>query len=125
MNNFIGIDLGTTNSVICSYNGKEARIWKSPEQNDVTPSAIYFDRRGRKQIGQSAYDVAPIYPSSCAMLFKRRMGEDTPIELSSANLTVTPEECSAGNIESIVRLPARGNQKFLRNKYCGYRSSGI
>ena len=95
MNNFIGIDLGTTNSVICSYNGKEARIWKSPEQNDVTPSAIYFDRRGRKQIGQSAYDVAPIYPSSCAMLFKRRMGEDTPIELSSANLTVTPEECSA------------------------------
>ena len=95
MNNFIGIDLGTTNSVICSYDGNETRIWKSPEQNDVTPSAIYFDKRGRKQIGQSAYDIAPIYPDSCARLFKRRIGEDTPIELPSVNLTVTPEECSA------------------------------
>jgi molecular chaperone DnaK len=45
MKNFVGIDLGTTNSVICSYDASETRIWKSPEQNDVTPSAIYIDRR--------------------------------------------------------------------------------
>ena len=37
---FIGIDLGTTNSAITSFDGKEVRIWKSPEQNDVTPSVI-------------------------------------------------------------------------------------
>ena len=52
MDNFVGIDLGTTNSAICSYDGSEPRIWKSPEQNDVTPSAIYFDRRGNKHVGQ-------------------------------------------------------------------------
>ena len=47
MGNFIGIDLGTTNSAICTYDGSsEPRIWKSKEQNDVTPSVIYFDRRG-------------------------------------------------------------------------------
>ena len=129
MSNFVGIDLGTTNSAICSYDSTEIRIWKTKhEQNDVTPSAIYFDRRGRKQIGQSAYDIAPIYPNSCAMSFKRRMGEDTRIELSSANLIVTPEECSVEILKelfsylpeeirkssetgTVVTVPAAFNQK--------------
>lgn len=39
---FIGIDLGTTNSAITSFDGKNTRVWKSPEQNDVTPSVIYI-----------------------------------------------------------------------------------
>ena len=95
MNNFVGIDLGTTNSAICSYNGSETRIWKSPEQNDVTPSAIYFDRRGNRHVGQRAYNMASRSPDNCATLFKRFMGTSTPIELSAVNKTMTPEECSA------------------------------
>lgn len=46
--NYIGIDLGTTNSVIATFDGKDTRVWKSKEQSDVTPSAIYVDRRGKK-----------------------------------------------------------------------------
>lgn len=95
MKNFVGIDLGTTNSSICSYDGSETRIWKSPEQNDVTPSAIYVDRRGNKHIGKRAYDSAPLYPDNTAWLFKRLMGTSTPVELSAVNITKTPEECSA------------------------------
>lgn len=95
MKNFVGIDLGTTNSAICSYDGSETRIWKSPEQNDVTPSAIYIDRRGNKYVGKRAYDSAPHSPDNSAMLFKRVMGTSTPINLSAVNLTKTPEECSA------------------------------
>lgn len=95
MNNFVGIDLGTTNSAICSYDGSEPRIWKSPEQNDVTPSAIHFDRRGNKYVGQRAYDASPRSPDNCATLFKRFMGTSTPIELTAINRTMTPEECSA------------------------------
>ncbi len=95
MNNFVGIDLGTTNSAICSYDGSEIRIWKSPEQNDVTPSAIYIDRRGNKYVGKRAYDSAPHSPDNSAMLFKRLMGTSTPVQLSAVNLTKTPEECSA------------------------------
>lgn len=95
MKNFVGIDLGTTNSTICSYDGSEIRIWKSPEQNDVTPSAIYIDRRGNKHVGKRAYDSAPHSPDNSAMLFKRLMGTSTPIKLSAVNLTKTPEECSA------------------------------
>ena len=95
MKNYVGIDLGTTNSAICSYNGSEPRIWKSREQNDVTPSAIYFDRRGNKHVGQTAYNIDPHSPDNCALLFKRYMGTSTPIKLSAVNRTMTPEECSA------------------------------
>lgn len=95
MKYFVGIDLGTTNSAICSYDGTDTRIWKSPEQNDVTPSVIYIDRRGNKYIGKRAYDAAPHSPNNSAMLFKRLIGTSTPIELSALNITKTPEECSA------------------------------
>jgi molecular chaperone DnaK len=95
MKNFVGIDLGTTNSAICSYDGLDTRIWKSPEQNDVTPSAILIDRRGNKYLGMRAYNNAPWQHDNAAMLFKRIMGTSTPIHLSAVNKTMSPEECSA------------------------------
>lgn len=95
MKNYIGIDLGTTNSVICSYDGVNVRIWKSPEQNDVTPSAIYVDRRGNRYYGAKAYNQAPYNPTNSATLFKRFMGTSTKIELEAAHVSLTPEECSA------------------------------
>lgn len=93
--NYIGIDLGTTNSAICSYDGETTRIFKSPEQNDVTPSAIFIDRRGNKYLGKRAYDSAAKNPDSAATKFKRIMGTSTPVKLSAVNLIMTPEECSA------------------------------
>ena len=103
MENYIGIDLGTTNSAICTYNKdtRQTRVWKSPEQNDVTPSAIYIDRRGNKHVGQTAYNAAPRSPDNCATLFKRFMGTSTLIELSAANLTLTPEQCSAEVLKTL------------------------
>lgn len=101
MKHFVGIDLGTTNSAICSYDGSDTRIWKSPEQNDVTPSVIYIDRRGNKYVGKRAYDSAPHSPDNSAMLFKRLMGTSTPVELSAVNLTKTPEECSAEVLKAL------------------------
>ena len=95
MKHYIGIDLGTTNSAICSYNGETVRVWKSPEQNDVTPSAIYVDKRGNKYYGMKAYNQAPYNPNNSATLFKRFMGTSTKIDLEAANLSLTPEECSA------------------------------
>jgi molecular chaperone DnaK len=93
--NFVGIDLGTTNSAICSYDGESVRLYKSPEQHDVTPSAIFIDRRGNKYVGARAYNNAVRNPDNAASLFKRYMGTTTPIRLSAVNLTMTPEECSA------------------------------
>ena len=95
MKNYIGIDLGTTNSAISVYDGENLRLFKSPDQNDVTPSAIFIDKRGNKYIGKRAYDQAARNPDSAATLFKRLMGTSTPVKLPAINLTMTPEECSA------------------------------
>lgn len=90
---FIGIDLGTTNSAITSFDGKNTRVWKSPEQNDVTPSVIYIAKRGGRFYGKKAYDNAPLNPANTAQLFKRLMGSSTKIKV--ADIEMTPEECSA------------------------------
>ena len=118
MENLIGIDLGTTNSAVSTFekNTQQTRVWKSPEQNDVTPSAIYVDRRGNEYVGQRAYNTAPRSPDNCATLFKRFMGTSTTIELSAVDRTFTPEECSAKVLktlfgylpEEIRNLPDKG-----------------
>lgn len=92
---YVGIDLGTTNSAICSYDGENIQLYKSPEQHDVTPSAIFIDKRGNKYVGSRAYNNAARNPDNAATLFKRLIGTSTPIKLSAVNLTFTPEECSA------------------------------
>ncbi len=103
MEYYVGIDLGTTNSAICTFDKEtqQTRVWKSPEQNDVTPSAIYIDRRGNEFVGQGAYNAAPRSPDNCATLFKRFMGTNTSIELSAVNETFTPEECSAKVLKTL------------------------
>ncbi len=100
--NYVGIDLGTSNSVICSYDGEAVRLYKNPDQGDVTPSAIYIDRRGKKFIGRRAYDNAARDPDSAAVLFKPLMGTSTPVKLTAAGLTWTPEECSAEILRALV-----------------------
>jgi len=93
--NYIGIDLGTTNSAICAYDGEAVRIFKSPEQHDVTPSAIFIDRRGNKYVGSRAYNNAARNPDNSATLFKRLIGTSTPIKLPAVDIELSPEECSA------------------------------
>ncbi len=124
---YVGIDLGTTNSSICSFDGEKIQLYKSPEQHDVTPSAIFIDRRGNKYVGSRAYNSAAKNPDSAAVLFKRLMGTSTPVKLPAVNLTMTPEECSAevlralfgylpeeirgdGDTGTVITVPAAFNQ---------------
>lgn len=101
MKYYVGIDLGTTNSAICTNNGRELRIWKSPEQNDVTPSVIFLDRRGNRYVGKRAYDAAPNSPGNAAMLFKRLLGSNTPVQFEALGISKTPEECSAEILKTL------------------------
>lgn len=95
MKNYVGIDLGTTNSAISTFDGSDIKIYKDTEQNDVTPSAIFIDRRGNKFVGKRAYDNAARSPENAATGFKRFMGTKTPIKLAAVDVAMTPEECSA------------------------------
>jgi molecular chaperone DnaK len=99
--NYVGIDLGTTNSAICSYDGENVTLYKSPETHDVTPSAIFIDRRNNKYVGSRAYNNAARNPESAATLFKRLMGTSTPVHLKAAKLTMSPEECSAEILKTL------------------------
>ncbi len=101
MKNYIGIDLGTTNSAISCFNGVDVRIFKSEFQNDVTPSAIYFDKRGNKIVGSRAYDRAAANPDDAAIKFKKLIGTGTKFKIASTNKELTPEECSAEMLKTL------------------------
>lgn len=124
---YIGIDLGTTNSAIASWDGENIQLFKSPDQYDVTPSAIFIDRRGNKYVGSRAYNNAARNPDNAATLFKRLMGTSTPVKLPAVDLTMTPEECSTevlrtlfgylpeeirgdGDTGTVITVPAAFNQ---------------
>lgn len=100
--NYIGIDLGTTNSAISVFDGQKTRIWKNKQnQGDVTPSAIYVDKRGKRFYGAKAYNMAAMDPDGAAVLFKRFMGTKTMI--SMAGQSYTPQECSAEILRELFR----------------------
>ena len=101
MANFIGIDLGTTNSAISSYDGNTVKIWKSSDGYDVTPSAIYVDKRGNKYIGQKAYARTSVDPENVALRFKRMMGTNTMVSLPNLDKSLSPEECSAEILKTL------------------------
>ena len=127
MKYFVGIDLGTTNSAISTFDGTEIRVWKNKrEQTDVTPSAIYVDKRGRRFYGKKAYENSFRQPGNCATLFKRFMGTSTKFPIGDIELK--PEECSAeilrelfknlpeeirenkDNVGTVITVPAAFNQ---------------
>ncbi|MBQ9433064.1 MAG: Hsp70 family protein [Synergistaceae bacterium] len=88
---YVGLDLGTTNSVICSYDGINApRVWKSPEQNDVTPSAIYIGRRGGRYYGHKAYNRSALDDKNTAVLFKRFLGTSAKFGFPDAGIFLSP-----------------------------------
>jgi molecular chaperone DnaK len=109
--NFIGIDLGTSNSAICSYDGETVHVYKSPDQTDVTPSAIYIDKRGNKYIGKRAYNYLANDPDNVAVRFKRLIGTNTPIEIPNLDGSMSPEECSAEILKALFNYLPEDIQK--------------
>lgn len=139
---YVGIDLGTTNSAICSYDGNLIHLYKSPEQYDVTPSAVFIDKRGNKYVGSRAYQNAARNPDNAATLFKRLMGTNTPLKFPAVNLILTPEECSAEilrvlfgylpeeirndkNTATVITVPAAFNQMQKDSTMSAADSAGI
>ena len=139
---YVGIDLGTTNSAICSFDGETVQLYKSPDQTDVTPSAIFIDKRGNKYIGTRAYNNAARNPDNAAVLFKRLMGSSTSIALSAVNMSMTPEECSAEVLRvlygylpddirndketgTVITVPAAFNQTQKESTMSAATSAGI
>ncbi len=70
----IGIDLGTTNSVVSIFEGGKPIVIANPEGGRTTPSVVAFTESGERLVGQAAKRQAIINPSRTVSSIKRFMG---------------------------------------------------
>ena len=114
----LGIDLGTTNSVVSFWNAGSSR----PEEIDVSngfgkiplPSVVQFrsddgDLGGEWVVGEEAYRSMKIYPETTIRSIKRKMGANHTVTIGGA--AFTPEQISAKILEELIRHVKNINPK--------------
>jgi molecular chaperone DnaK len=74
MSKIIGIDLGTTNSVVAVMEGGEPTVITNPEGSRLTPSIVAFTKTGERLVGQVAKRQAVTNPENTIFSIKRFMG---------------------------------------------------
>ncbi|MDX1643352.1 MAG: Hsp70 family protein, partial [Thermoanaerobaculia bacterium] len=74
MSKIIGIDLGTTNSVVAVMEGSEPKVVPNAEGNRTTPSVVAFSKSGERLVGQVAKRQAVTNPENTVFSIKRFMG---------------------------------------------------
>jgi len=96
MSKIIGIDLGTTNSVVAVMEGGEPVVITNPEGSRLTPSVVAFTKSGERLVGQVAKRQAVTNPENTIFSIKRFMGrrfDEVSEEMKMVPYTVT----AAGN----------------------------
>ncbi len=95
MGKIIGIDLGTTNSVVAVMEGGEPKVIVNQEGSRTTPSVVAFTKDGKTLVGQAAKNQAITNPSNTIFSIKRFIGR----ELSEVNeeMTMIPYEVVKGS----------------------------
>ncbi|WP_196594261.1 molecular chaperone DnaK [Pectinatus sottacetonis] len=93
MSKIIGIDLGTTNSVVSVMEGGEPTVITNPEGSRITPSVVGFTKDGERLVGQLAKRQAVSNPDRTISSIKRHMGEDYKVSIDGKDYT--PPEISA------------------------------
>ena len=78
MAKIIGIDLGTTNSVVAVIEGGEPTVVTNPEGSRLTPSVIAITKDGERLVGQVAKRQAVTNPENTVYSIKRLMGRKQP-----------------------------------------------
>lgn len=89
----VGIDLGTTNSLVAYFSEEGPKIIPNRLGKNLTPSVVSVDEEGNVYVGETARERMSLYPDSVAMTFKRSMGTDREYELSGKKYK--PEELSS------------------------------
>ena len=94
MSKVIGIDLGTTNSVVSVMEGGEPTVITNPEGSRLTPSVVGFTKDGERLVGQLAKRQSVSNPDRTISSIKRHMGEKD-YKVSIDGKDYTPPEVSA------------------------------
>ena len=115
MGKIVGIDLGTTNSVVAVMEGGEPKVIPNKHGSNLTPSVVGFTESGERVVGQLAKRQAIINPRNTVYSIKRFMGRrrsevvqeekmfpyevigssDEPVRVRSRGKDYTPQEISA------------------------------
>ena len=95
----IGIDLGTTNSLVSVWKDGQAKLIKNSLGDFLTPSVISLDKDGSMLVGRAAKERLQTHPERTASLFKRFMGSDKKIKLGTKEFRA--EELSAFVLKSL------------------------
>ena len=90
----IGIDLGTTNSVVSVMEGGEPVVITNPEGSRITPSVVGFTKDGQRLVGRLAKNQAVSNPDRTISSIKRHMG-DPNYHVAIDGKNYTPPEISA------------------------------
>ena len=90
----IGIDLGTTNSVVSVMEGGEPTVITNPEGSRITPSVVGFTKDGQRLVGRLAKNQAVSNPDRTISSIKRHMGEGN-YHVTIDGKNYTPPEISA------------------------------
>lgn len=127
MGKIIGIDLGTTNSVVAVMEGGSPVVIPTAEGGNTCPSVVAFNKKGERLVGQTAKRQAVINPENTVYSVKRLMGrriddaetkrtkgmvsyqieggpqQDARVNVPVVNKTYTPQEISALVLQKLKR----------------------
>lgn len=106
----IGIDLGTTNSVVAVMEGGKPIVIANAEGARTTPSIVGFSKTGERLVGQLAKRQSILNADKTIASIKRHMGEDHKVKIDDKNYT--PQEISA----MILRKLADDASSYLGEK---------
>ncbi|MFN2125912.1 MAG: molecular chaperone DnaK, partial [Candidatus Promineifilaceae bacterium] len=123
----VGIDLGTTNSVVSAYTGGDTTVIPSAEGGNTVPSVVAYNKNGERLVGQVAKRQAIVNPENTIYSIKRLMGRhiddpetmrtqemvpyhivagpngDARVEVPIINKTFSPQEVSAQILQKLKR----------------------
>ena len=97
----VGIDLGTTNSLVAWLNDGRPEILPSPEGRRIIPSVVMLDLEGKVRVGEAARASLVAMPDRVVAAVKRRMGSSEPVLL--AGQPFLPQEISAMILKELKR----------------------
>src|SRR5579883_2929485 len=96
----VGIDLGTTNSVVAVMEGSNPTVIANAEGSRTTPSVVAFTKTGERLVGQLAKRQAITNPDRTIASIKRHMGTDYHVKIDGKDYT--PQEISAMILQKLV-----------------------
>ena len=105
MAKIVGIDLGTTNSVVAVMEGKEAKVLTNAEGSRTTPSIVAFTESGERLLGQVAKRQAITNPENTVYAVKRLIGRKYDTPEVKHDISIGPYEIvKADNGDAHIRI---------------------